>query len=272
MPRLLGGALLALPGPFTVRADTTPIFDAHLHYSHDAAERVSPAEAIALIRKAGVTRAMVSSSDDDGTQKLVALAPDLIVPELRPYRRRSDLSIWVREPAVIDYVEARLARYRYVAIGEFHVYGSDADLPNVRRIVELARQNNMFLHAHGDTDAIERLFRQDPGARILWAHSGFIGPDDLRALLRRYPSLWCDLAFRNEHAIDDQLNPSWRALFVEFPDRFVLGTDTFTPERWYYIAENARQARAWLTQLPKPIAERIAWRNAEALVSSAGSR
>jgi hypothetical protein len=45
-----------------------PIFDAHLHYSHDAWERLPPKDAVALLRQAGLKRAMVSSSSDEGTQ------------------------------------------------------------------------------------------------------------------------------------------------------------------------------------------------------------
>ncbi len=37
-----------------VRAADLPIFDAHLHYSHDAWETVPPKEAIAILRKAGL--------------------------------------------------------------------------------------------------------------------------------------------------------------------------------------------------------------------------
>ena len=40
-------------------------------------------------------------------------------------------------------------------------------------IVELAREHKLYLHSHSDADAIERQFRQDPEARILWAHAGF---------------------------------------------------------------------------------------------------
>src|SRR5262245_25822998 len=105
-----------------------PIFDAHIHYSHDAWQSVPPQEAIAILRKAGVRRALVSSSGDDGQQKLHAMAPDLIVPSLRPYRSRGDISTWVRDQSVISYLEERLKRFRYAAIGEFHVYGADADL------------------------------------------------------------------------------------------------------------------------------------------------
>ena len=65
-----------------------PLFDAHIHYNHDAWESVPTKEAIARLRKAGMVRALVSSSSDEGTQKLYAEAPDLIIPELRPYTGR----------------------------------------------------------------------------------------------------------------------------------------------------------------------------------------
>jgi len=242
-----------------------PIFDAHIHYSHDAWQVMPPAEAIAVLRKAGLKRALVSSSNDDGTQQLLSLAPDLIAPVLRPYRGRGDVSTWVRDPSVITYLEDRLSKYKYVGIGEFHVYGAHADLPVMRRVVELARQHELVLHAHSDADAIERIFQQDPQARVLWAHSGFERPDRVREMLRRHKQLWCDLAFRSEHGSGGKVNDEWRAAFTEFPDRFMVGTDTFTPERWHYVIEHANWSRAWLADLPPDLAERIAWRNAEDL-------
>src|SRR5918994_4987943 len=92
-------ALLAVPG--RAPAAELRIFDAHIHYSHDAWSVVPPKEAVAILRKAGVKRALVSSSDDEGTQKLLAEAPDLIIPELRPYRLRADVGTWVRDPAIL---------------------------------------------------------------------------------------------------------------------------------------------------------------------------
>ena len=68
-----------------------PIFDAHLHYSHDAWEQLSAKQAVALMREAGLQRAMVSSSSDEGTQRLLAEAPDLVLPVLRPYRTRGEI-------------------------------------------------------------------------------------------------------------------------------------------------------------------------------------
>ena len=258
-------ALAVILAPGTAGAAELPIFDAHVHYSHDAWESVPPKEAIALMRKAGIRRALVSSANDDGNQMLYAEAPDLILPSLRPYRSRSDVSTWVRDDNIARYMEERLGKHRYVAVGVFHLYGADADLPVPRRMVELARQNNLVLHAHSDVDAVERLFRQWPQARILWAHSGFDAPAKVRDMLARHQNLWCDLAFRNEHGSGGKVPAEWKALFNEFPDRFMVGTDTFTPERWPYIVEHARWSREWMRDLPAPLAERIAFRNGEAL-------
>ena len=258
--------LAGLVVPAGAAADAAlPIFDAHLHYSHDAWERLPPAAAVALLRQAGLKAAMVSSSSDDGTQKLYAIAPDLVLPSLRPYRTRGEIGSWMHDASVIPHLEARLATYRYVAIGEYHVYGADAETPVVRRVVELARQHRLFLHSHSDADAIERQFRQDPQARILWAHAGFDRPERVREMLRRYPNLWCDLAFRSDHASGGRVDPAWREAFLEFPDRFLVGTDTFTPERWHYVVEHARWTREWLADLPRQVAEQIGWKNGERL-------
>ena len=43
------------------------------------------------------------------------------------------------------------------------------NLPVIRRVVELASEYQLFLHLHGDSDAVEYVFEQDPNAKILWA-------------------------------------------------------------------------------------------------------
>ena len=260
---LLGvvAASLAVAGA-AVAADL-PIFDAHLHYSHDAWESVPPKAAIALLRKAGLRRALVSSSNDDGNQKLYAEAPDLILPSLRPYRTRGEISTWVRDDTVITYLEQRLARHKYVAIGEFHLFGDNAELPVPRRMVQLAKQYKLLLHAHSDADAIERA--KSTEARILWAHSGVDQPERLREMLKKHANLWCDLAFRTDHGSGGKVGPEWKAVFLEFPDRFMVGTDSFTPERWPYVVEHANWSRGWMKDLPPAVAERIAYKNGEAV-------
>lgn len=260
---MLAASLLLRPE--AAHAADLPIFDAHLHYSHDAWDVVPPEQAVKILRDAGLRRAMVSSSNDEGTQKLHRLAPDIVIPVLRPYRKRSDISTWVRDDTVIEYLESRLKQYRYVAIGEFHVYGADADLPVVRRMVQLAKQHNLFLHLHGDAEAVDRVFKQWPEARILWAHSGFDRPEAVAAMLEKHKALWADLAFRNDQASNNKVSDAWRPVFLKHADRFLVGTDTFTPERWYYVTEHAKYSRGWLADLPQDVAEKIAYRNGDAI-------
>jgi predicted TIM-barrel fold metal-dependent hydrolase len=271
---LLGGlAAGALAPAAALRAqERLPIFDAHVHYSHDAVAQVPVEQAVQILRQAGLAGVFVSSSDDEGTQKLLAAAPDLVVPELRPYRTRADTSGWVRDDGIVKYLEQRLAKHRYAGIGEFHLYGADVELPVPKAMVALARERELLLHAHSDADAVERLFKTWPQARILWAHSGFDAPAKVREVLRRHRNLWCDLAFRSDMAAGGKVEPAWREAFVEFPDRFMVGTDTFTPERWHYIVPHAESSRGWLADLPRPLAQNIAWRNADAVLRAAWTK
>ena len=242
-----------------------PIFDGHLHYSHDAVEMIPPEKAVAILRAAGLKYAVISSSNDEGTQKLRALAPDLILPALRPYRSRADTSSWLQNEAIIPYLKERLAKYRYVAIGEFHVSGDQARQPIMKATVELAKQHQLVLHAHSDAQAIEILFELNPAATILWAHSGFDQPAVIGPMLKKYPRLFADLAFRSDYVSSGELDPTWRQLFDQYPDRFIAGTDTYTPERWAYVGDYAQWMRQWLSKLPSPLKEKLAYQNGEAL-------
>jgi predicted TIM-barrel fold metal-dependent hydrolase len=65
-----------------------------------------------------------------------------------------------------------------------------------------------------------------------------------------------------------KLTPEWRALFERYPDRFLLGSDTWINERWESYGEIMAGYRAWLAQLPPKIAGQIANGNAKALFGS----
>ena len=259
-------AAALLPSAARAVGAPMPIFDAHIHFSHDAAERFSAGEAVAILEKAGLKRALVSSSGDAGTRALYAAAPDLVLPSLRPYRRRGEIGSWVDDPSVIDFLGDRLKRFKWVAVGEFHLFAAQTDKAVPRRMIELARQHNLLLHAHSDAGAVDGIFAQWPEARVLWAHAGFVDPDIVGPMLGKHANLWTDLAFRSEHAHGGRVDDDWRSLFAAFPDRVTVGTDTYTPERWHYVAEHADWTRQWLTDLPPDLAEKIAWRNGEAMI------
>jgi len=235
--------VLVLPAGFAQAENALPIADVHVHYSHDSVELTPPERVIELMRDANLKFALVSSSDDNGTQLLSELAPDLIVPGLRPYRRRGETQTWFKDPDALAYVETLLEKNQYATIGEFHLFGKDVELEIPRRIVKLADEYNLILHAHSDADAVDRLFAQSESVKVIWAHSGFDSPAEISAMLTKHERLWADLAFS-----------------------MMLGTDTYTPERMYFLPEHAASARTWLETLPAQIAENIAWKNAYDLI------
>ena len=62
-----------------------------------------------------------------------------------------------------------------------------------------------------------------------------------------------------------KLTPEWKRLFERYPDRFLLGSDTWISQRWDSYGSIMAEYRGWLAQLPQGVAEKIAYRNAEKL-------
>jgi hypothetical protein len=52
----------------------------------------------------------------------------------------------------------------------------------------------------------------------------------------------------------------------------MVGTDTYVPERWHYVPEHSAWSRAWLADLPRDVAERIAWKNGEEVLGAAWAK
>jgi predicted TIM-barrel fold metal-dependent hydrolase len=55
------------------------------------------------------------------------------------------------------------------------------------------------------------------------------------------------------------------ALFLRHPDRFLVGTDTWVTSRWESVRDASEAVQRWLQQLPREVAEQIAWKTGERL-------
>ena len=250
-----------------------PLFDAHLHYNDDAQAPYPVADVLARFRAAGVTTILATSRPNDGTKALLvgaaraAAGAPRVVPFIRPYRNQADRGTWFNDPAIFALIEAELARpIDWRGIGEFHVFGRDADTPWVRKIVALAVRRGLWLHAHCDDAALEHLLAHDRGAKVIWAHTGFTtSPAKVAAYFERHPNLIGELSYRYDVTSEGRLTPEWRALFLRFPERFVVGSDTWVNERWARYAEIMGYYRSWLGELPPDVAAAIAHRNGERL-------
>ena len=134
-------------------------------------------------------------------------------------------------------------------------------------------------------DGFERLLAHNRGARIVWAHAGAdpIGqwtPALSGELLARHPNLYMSIRMgggqvRMQNLLldsDGGLDPRWRAVLEQFPDRFMLGGDQFFAaglrgsgpgiEFSRFAPVQRRQQAALLALLPAETARKIGHENA----------
>ncbi len=262
----LGALLLVIASPAPgAAAERLPIFDTHVHYSRDAWAPYPAARILEILSEAGVPRALVSSTPDDGTLRLHEAAPGRVVPILRPYRSRADMGDWFASDAVMDYVAERLDRGLHRGVGEFHLWNaSEAKTPQMRKLAALAVARGLFLHIHAGHSPIRALFEVEPNLKIIWAHAGMSAPPEVVGeLLDSYATLRTELSFRaGDIAPDGRLDPAWRDLLLRHSDRFMIGTDTYITARWDVYRGLVEEHRDWLAQLPPAAARAIAHGNA----------
>ncbi len=267
-----------------------PLFDAHLHYNdeacvHDAAVPGCPHpldDVLARMQRNGVRGILANSRPNDGTVALATAraqtdaAGVAVVPLIRLYRDRADYNNWFRDDSIRELVLRELARGTpsgpYRGIGEFHLYESaNANGPVARQLMALAAQKGLAVLAHVDDSAIDMLMahtaaagHENPGFRLIWAHTGIGGTPVERVgeLLARYPQLMGELSYRPGLTCEGgQLCPEWRALLLKYPDRFMIGSDTWVNQRWLYYDELMLAYRTWLGGLPPEVARRVGWDN-----------
>ncbi len=262
-------AAFALHAADRADAQQLKIFDSHLHYNQEPDPFYPLDKVLEVFRRNGVAGIVANSRPNKGTHQLVeAKAPGLwVVPFIRPYRVRGDIQTWFKDPAIYQLIQDEFKRGYYKGVGEFHIYGNDAEAPVVKQAVNFAVERDLYILAHCDEPALLVLFRHNPKAKIIWAHTGFSTPPQrVRELLDIYPALWGELSYRSGITGNgDVLSPEWKALFASHSNRFLLGSDTWIHERWYSYDTIMKNYRAWLAQLPPEQAKRIAHGNAERL-------
>jgi hypothetical protein len=292
--RWLGLCLAAVAGSASAQY-TGPLFDTHLHYNdeacvHDGASPGCPhplSDVLDRMQRNGVRAIVANSRPNDGTKALAqaseqtAAAGVTVVPFVRLYRNRADYSNWFRDPSIAELVRTELAQGTpagpYRGLGEFHLYDSaNANGPVARQLMALAEEKGLAILAHVDDVAIDLLMAHTAGKgqlrgdgfRLIWAHTGIGGSsvERVEQLMAKYPALMGELSYRpGLTCADGQLCPEWRALLLKYPDRFLIGSDTWVNQRWLYYDDLMRGYRVWLGGLPPDVARRIGWDNAARL-------
>ncbi len=137
-------------------------------------------------------------------------------------------------------------------------------------------------------DAFRRLLAHNRRAKIIWVHLGWDNTGKrtialTRRLMRENPNLYMSIriasGMRNRKVAtptfpldrDGHLKPEWLALFQEFPDRFLIGSDEIIkPSDDHPSAGSIRSTVKLLNQLPPKLKKKIGHENAYGLYKWGG--
>ena len=208
-------------------AEPIEIFDAHLHYNWEPKPYYQLDEVLALFKKHRVTGILATSRPNTGTHALMDAKPEglQVVPFIRPYRVRADIQTWFGDPVSSTSCRTNSNAAITAASANFTSSGKSAENEWVKKTVDFAVANDLYLHAHADDEAVEILMRHNPKARIIWAHTGFgLSTDRVSAMLSKYPKLWGELSYRGgiidgRRKADAGMARPVRALSRSFPAR-----------------------------------------------------
>ena len=83
--------------------------------------------------------------------------------------------------------------------------------------------------------------------------------------MAEFPDLLADTSLREYEIVgfDGELDDEWREIVFEFQDRLMVGSDTWVNSQWERYDSIIDSNRRWLAMLPRDVAEKIAYRNAE---------
>ncbi|MDZ7660769.1 amidohydrolase family protein [Thiohalophilus sp.] len=266
MPKCLLPLLTVLLFTTAVHAER-PLFDTHLHYNEADARTLTPEQIVNILRHEHIQHAVVTSTPPQHAAMLFEHDPQRIIPFLGIYRQSEDKQNWHQDSLLPDYVEQQLEDGPWRGIGELHIFAKHRHSPVLHRLVQLAARHNLPLLMHCDPAVIDTLYEIEPGVTVIWAHAGtYPYPDLLDDYLQRYPRLYIDVSVRDDRiAPDGMLADTWYNLFIQHPEKFLIGVDTYSTQRWREYGKVVKIIRTWLSQLPADVADKLSHQNADRL-------
>ncbi|MGB5734628.1 MAG: amidohydrolase family protein [Thiohalocapsa sp.] len=290
-----------VPEPLDLPAEVRamPIADAHLHYKWNQAEVTSPQEAAAALRANNVQLAVVTGTPAARVLELYEAAPEIVVPIFGAYRQGGDWFGWQGRASLVDEARDALENGPYRGIGELHLIGGFAMRWNrsdvLRALLALTAEHDVPMLIHTEFSRAEptlSICEANPKNRIVLAHAGAaLPPAEVRRVLDACPNVWMDLSARDPWRFvrfpisgeEGRLLPEWEALVVEYPDRFLAGSDAVWPvdrldawdradTGWEHIGAFLDFHRRWASFLPEEVQRKVLLENAVALFRPAGSK
>ncbi len=156
---------------------------------------------------------------------------------------------------------------------DLHMEAVTQNMATPKQFLSLSPNNPPTLNE--DISAFERLLDHNAKAKVVWDHLGWDNTGDmtvdlLRRLLKLHPNLYLQLKIEPASIIQNRpldlsgkLRPEWLILISDFPDRFVLGSDTFYTDQGATDTRSLQLLRSFLQQLPTDLATKVAMDNAK---------
>lgn len=203
----------------------------------------------------------------------------------------------------VGFGEIAILHVSIPAMGPKHAYEMvPADHPLLLLLADIAAESNIPIDLHfdlvpedmplpavlrpnalnpatlqGNLPAFKRFLAHNPKTKIVWSHVGFEPlltrpPSVVREMLQTYPNLY--MSFRLNRSgpkpaatldADGKLKPLWLELIQTFPDRFMLGGDSFYAREGIARGsseEGLRNLRSLIEQLPEDVGRKVASENA----------
>ncbi len=266
------------------------VFDMHTHYKWSQVDVTTPKQAIEQLDKESISHAVVIGKPAEYALKIRELAPDRIVAFYGPYRDAMDWFLWQRKESLLPEVEEALKSGKYQGIGEVHIIGGGFARKLDSAVVlngflELTVKYDVPIMIHTEfsrPNYMLAICERHPKSKIIWAHAGAVlKPHHVDEVMKKCPNVWSGMAARdpwryvsNPHTDKEgKLLPEWKKLFLKYPDRFLVGSDTVWPVEqldswdepdsgWLELGRFWTFHRSWLSQLPKDVANKIKRENA----------
>jgi len=269
-----------------------PFADIHIHYNWDHAEITSAEDVIEKLKSANTQFAVVSSTPTHLALELRKKAGEWIVPIFSPYTHELGKRDWYSDKTLIEKADKGLANKAYYGVGEIHFmagFPPRTSNPNFIALMGLASRYKVPVLIHVDSGD-ERYFldicQAHSDVKILFAHAGGnLSPAHIRKIIQGCSNVWIEFSARDPWRYGgltndkQQLLVGWRQLVLEFPRRFLTGTDPVwrvtrtqswdqADDGWDHYQQLFNYHQQWINALPEEIQNYVRWQNAFGLFSN----
>ena len=266
-----------------------PFADVHVHFNWDQKELISARQVVAKLKRANIAFAVVTATPSELALEMKKEGGDLIIPFFSPYIHAQGKQDWYLHERTLQLAEEGLRSGQYRGIGEVHFmagFRPKIDNPIFVRLLVLARQYSVPVLIHVDAGSEQKfvdICRQNPALKLIFAHAGGnLHASHIRRVIEQCDQVMIEFSARDPWRYggltgdDDLLLPAWRELVLEYPERFLVGTDPVwkvtrtqtwdqADDGWDYFEQLLAYHRHWIAALPPAVQRKLSLDNARQL-------